>query len=408
MKSKIRLKNKKPLLYILTIVLSVLYIIFGYKFSGFDLASNPNADSTEYARAKILTIDSAKVTLLAEINGEKLQQTDVVFTCEITSKANRGEVVIARQIISDLSNIPVRKVEEGDNIILANSKTYNESTEGIVGDKVTISEDWYFAQYSRSGALIILCFIFILAVLLFGRMKGVNTVISLALTCASVIYVLIPAILGGKNIYLMTAVTCAYITVMTLCLVNGYSKKTLSAIMGCLGGILVSALICIIMQKFLKLTGYTSEEDVFLIQLNPSNPIDLKAIVYSAILIGAIGAVMDVAVDISASLAEIARKVGPIGFKDMFSSGVRIGRDILGTMSNTLVLAYLGSSLCSVILAIAYNTSSIYLFNTETIVIEILQALVGSLGILAAIPLTTAVSSFVYNREKEKDVWFMK
>ncbi len=408
MKNKVRLKNKHPLLYVITLVFSVMYIIIGYKLSGFDFLSNPNSDSTEYVDAKITKIDSAKVTLLAEVNGKKLQQVDVIFTCEVYSKAHNGEIVTARQIISDMSNIPVRKVEEGDRVILANSKTYNESVEGTVGDKTTISEEWFFAQYSRSNALIVLGGVFVLSVLIFGRTKGVNTIISLALTCLCIIYVLIPSVLGGKNIYFMTALTCAYITVMTLCLVNGYSKKTFSAILGCLGGVLLSALICIVMQKFLKLTGYVSEEDVFLVQLNPSDPIDLKAIVYSSILIGAIGAIMDVSVDISASLAEIARKVGKIGFKEMFTSGMRIGRDILGTMSNTLVLAYLGSSMCSVILAIAYNTSSIYLFNTENIVIEILQALVGSLGILFAIPLTAAMSSFIYNREKEKDVWFMK
>ena len=244
--------------------------------------------------------------------------------------------------------------------------------------------------------------------LAFGGVKGISTLFSLVLTCACIIFVLIPSILAGKNIYLMTAVTCAYMTVMTLCLVNGFSKKTFSAILGCLGGVIISAFICIIMQKFLNLTGFVSEEDVFLIQLNPTNPIDLKAIVYSAILIGAIGAIMDVSVDIAASLAEIARKVGKIGFADMFSSGIRIGRDILSTMSNTLILAYLGSSLCSVILSAAYNTSALYLFNTESIVIEILQALVGSLGILFAIPLTSAVSAFIYNRESEKDLWFMQ
>ena len=250
--------------------------------------------------------------------------------------------------------------------------------------------------------------IFAVLVIIVGRMKGVNTIISLALTCMSVICVLVPAILAGKNAYVATAITCSYIVIMTLTIVSGYSRKTLTAILGCLGGIAVSAAICFIMQRIIRLTGFLDEQDYFLVQLNPD--IDLKAIAYSAILVGAVGAVMDVAVDISSSLAEISRKLGWMPFSEMFSSGMHIGRDILGTMANTLVLAYIGSSLCSVLLICSYKVSLLNIFNAEQIVVELLQAVVGSLGILSAIPLTTAVCSLVYNSGKSKKdaEWFMQ
>ena len=155
------------------------------------------------------------------------------------------------------------------------------------------------------------------------------------------------------------------------------------------------------MDNIIKLTGYVDENSVYLVYLNEENPIDLKAIIFSSIIIGAIGAIMDVAVDISVALKEIADKVKDSSFHSIVKSGLTIGRDILGTMSTTLILAYIGSSLSVVLLLVAYNSSLTYLFNREMIVVEILQALVGSLGILFTIPLTSIICGILYTRNKD-------
>ena len=149
-----------------------------------------------------------------------------------------------------------------------------------------------------------------------------------------------------------------------------------------------------IMNGVLKLTGFVDENAIYLQQLNSS--IDLKAIIFGGILIGALGAIMDVSIDIASSLSEVADKMEKPDFRTIVKSGFNIGKDIMGTMTNTLILAYIGSSLTTVLLLTASSHSIAYLFNLEMITVEILQALVGSIGILTTIPLTSVIAAALY------------
>ena len=195
------------------------------------------------------------------------------------------------------------------------------------------------------------------------------------------------------------------IVIITTIIVYGIDKKSIATALGCFGGILVSLLLLLIMDSIIHISGYTSEEAMFMSLLDLEHPINLKAIVFASIIIGAIGAIMDISIDIAASLREISFKIKNPTFKEIFTSGITIGRDIIATMTNTLILAYVGSSLSSVVLIVAYNTSIVNLFNKEAIIIEILQALIGSLGLLFTIPLTTIICGIIYsNRGIKKEI----
>jgi uncharacterized membrane protein len=185
---------------------------------------------------------------------------------------------------------------------------------------------------------------------------------------------------------------------MSLLIINGANMKTWAAVIGCIGGIMVAGVMTAFLDSLLKITGIVSEESVYLVELNSTNPINLKAIVFAGILIGAIGAVMDVAMSISSSLYELNEQMYHPSFGQLWKSGLNIGRDMMGTMSNTLILAYIGSSLSLVLLLVAYNTPMIYLFNRELIVVEILQALIGSFGLLFTIPFTSLIASRLYRK----------
>ena len=147
------------------------------------------------------------------------------------------------------------------------------------------------------------------------------------------------------------------------------------------------------------MTGMLEEESVYLLQLYPDRPINLKAIIFAMIIVGALGAVMDVAMSMSSSLYELRVKSPGITPQELMKSGVTIGRDMLGTMANTLVLAYIGSSLTCVLLMVAYNANLQQVINKEVIIADILQALAGSMGMLLALPLTSAVCAIVYFRK---------
>lgn len=256
---------------------------------------------------------------------------------------------------------------------------------------------WYFGEYNRLFPLILLCLFFFLLIIIFGRIKGVNTIVTLILTVLIIFMVYIPSILKSINVYASTLIIGIFIIFMTLLIVDGPSKKTLCAIMGNVGGLLMTALLTKIMLDIFFLTGIVDDHSMFLITLPTEKMLDLNGLIFGGIVIGSLGATMDVAMSISSALNELAENMDNKSFKTMAKSGFNIGRDAMSTMTNTLILAYIGSSLSVVLLLVANNQSPYLLFNREMIVVEIMQALVGSIGILFTIPISTILSAYVYN-----------
>ncbi len=380
---------KKKLIYILAVTLCIILPVVGYiAVSKGENPFGPDSD-IEYLRVIVTDITNTSTVFLDE--EQTMSDTTYTFTATVRRGDRKGETLTATQLISSYAMFNPRPVSAGDAVIVY---------ESIIGDGIS----WCFAEYVRSDAIIVLCVLFCLTVAIFGRTKGVKTLLSLALTLVSVFFILIPIILKGGNIYFWSIVVCVYITAMTLITVNGLTAMSLVAGIGCMGGVLISAAITVIMDVFLKLTGFTDEHAIY-IQGIGDGSIDVKALVFAGIIIGAIGAVMDVAVNISASLHEISEKVKNASFRELYNSGLTISRDIIGTMSNTLILAYVGSSLCAVLLIIYNNSfSPLNLFNKENIIIEILKIIVGSFGILSALPLTSFISALFYSgKKKDKD-----
>ena len=288
--------------------------------------------------------------------------------------------------------VPPRDVSVGDKVIIY--KNQNGSAPDI---------KYMFAEYHRVDFIIILWLVFFALLLFLGRRNGVNTLISLVFTVLSIFYVFIPAVLNGGNIYSWSISTCIYIIFMTLLIISGFSKKSLAAMIGCSSGVLVAGLITAVTNTVCRLTGLTTEDSMYLLFLNPENPIDLRAIIFAGIVLGAVGAIMDVSMSLSSSLAEMKEQAGSMTAAQITRSGMVVGRDIMGTMANTLILAYIGSSLSVTLLLAAYNSSTpLLLFNTEMILVELLQAVAGSLGILLTIPLTSVVCGILYRSDDGK------
>lgn len=341
--------------------------------------------STTYFPVCVTEVLSAEETLYGSDNAMR----DLVLT--FSAVTEKGETVTATQTISDgVIMGEVREVSVGDRVILMNNAPEDDAP------------NYVMTTFVRTDVLLWLGVIFALLLILFGRGKGLAALVALALTCAAVFCCFVPAVLAGKNIPLWLCITCIYITVITLLLIGGAGKKSLAAILGCLGGTLISAIVMAVTDCFLHMTGHLDETTVYLLYLDTPAPLDLRALLYAAILIGSLGAVMDVAVDIAASLHEISVKVKHPTFRELFRSGITIGRDLMGTMSNTLILAYIGSSLSVVLLIAGGNNAPLFtMLNQERIVFEILQALVGSLGILSALPLTAALSALLFRASAE-------
>ncbi|MDR0569669.1 MAG: YibE/F family protein [Clostridiales Family XIII bacterium] len=271
-----------------------------------------------------------------------------------------------------------------------------------VGDKVVISRywdsAWEFVEYVRIDKIALLAAAFVALLLIFGRVKGLNAVLALGLTCAAIFAVFLPSLLSGKNIYVSSVVTCVFSVVVTLLIVNGADRKSFSAIMGCLGGVVAIGVLTFVMNKALGITGVLNKDSMLFLYLFKTNPIDLKAVIFAGVMIGAVGAVMDVAMSISSALWELKSKAAHLNFGGLVGSGINISRDIMGTMANTLVLAYVGNSLSVIVLLSVYVKSLAELVNREMVIVELLQAVIGSFGILLTMPLTTLICAALYSK----------
>lgn len=380
-------KHKNIVVYITTLVLSVGFIVGGY----FCFRAEP--DENPYSG----DVYTAKVTEIVNVNDQSyslggdsdVALREIVFNAEITSLDTllTGIEVQVLQTIDGMMPVNPREVRVGDSVIINHID---------LGDGEGLS--WIFNEYHRSGSLLILFVAFAIMILLFGRTKGANTLISLMFTILAVFLVFIPAILSGFNIYLITVIIAIFMIFMTLILVNGLSKKTLCAIGGNLGGLALAGLLSYLLTVILSLTGAVDEQSIYLLTLNPNTPLDLNAIVFAGIVIGALGATMDVAMTIASAMNELAENMDNRSFSTMLRSGFNIGKDAMSTMTNTLILAYVGSSLSVVLLLFGNESSILSALNREMIVTEIIRAIVGSMGILLAIPITSLLAAFIYNR----------
>ena len=380
--------KKNLIVYIITIAVSIFYILFFYHLFGskLDILNN-----NSMIKAKVISIISE------DVNEYKIGSTDehkartIYFRAKILSGKNKGKYAVAAQQIDDIYAGNQEKVSKNKQVLLMKINYLDDA-------------DYLMTEYVRSDYLIVLSILFIIFLLIFGRKKGINTIISLVFTCLAIFLVFIPAVLSGQNIYLWSIITCLFIIIMTLLLINNVSKKTFCAMIGCIFGVVITSILTVIMSKVMRLTGLIDDQSYYLQLMDNRQNFDLKAIIFAGIIIGAVGAIMDVAVELSSSLEEVYKKAKKTdkNVKSIWKSGITIGQDMIGTMSNTLVMAYIGNSLSTTILLLSYSGSLLELANREMIVVELLQIIVGSFGLLLTIPLTSFICSVIYCRKNKK------
>ena len=279
-----------------------------------------------------------------------------------------------------------------------------------VGDKIIVvieelendEVDVFIADYMRQDYVLYLYLIFIILLLLIGRMKGLKSVISLTITIFAVLKILLPLILSGANPVPVTIFVSIAITIITLFIIAGVNSKSIAAIIGTATGVIVAGVLAYYIGSRIKLTGLSSEEATMLMYIPQGVSFDFRGLLFSGIIIGALGAVMDIGMSIASAMEEIYRANPNLHRKELFVAGMNVGRDVMGTMTNTLILAYTGSSIPLLLLFMAYETSLIKILNLDIIATEVVRALSGSTGLILTIPITAAVSSVLLKREAVK------
>lgn len=281
-------------------------------------------------------------------------------------------------------------VEEGDKVVLFSE--LNEDATAIM--------DVYISDFVRWPSLRNLTLLFIVLLIVIGKWKGFKALIGLGVTALSVVYFLLPMMLEGHSPIVLAILVCVFSSVVSIIIVAGFSVKSFTAIFGTLSGVLIAGILSIIVGNAVKLTGLSAQESQMLIFIPQGVEFDFRGLLFAGIIIGALGAVMDVSMSISSAMDEIKNHNPAIYTKDLIKSGLNVGRDIMGTMSNTLILAYTGSAIPLLLLFMAYETSIINVLNMDLIATEVVRALTGSIGLIASIPVTALTYGLLRKREE--------
>ena len=300
---------------------------------------------------------------------------------------HKNEIMSLTNYMSAMFNVDL---EKGDSIIIR-----------ILTDEDGACYASLF-NYNRGAVLggLMLLFAVLLAVL--GGKKGAGALLGLLFTLACVWFLLIPCLIRGIPAVPVTVAVVAVTAAGALILLNGFSRKTLCAVLGCVIGVVAAGAIAAAAGSLTPMDGFNMPEAENLILYGADKGLKVRGLLVCGVLISALGAVMDVALGIASAVWELREQNASMTAGQLFRSGMHIGRDAMGTMANTLILAFAGSSLNMLILVQTYDIPFLQLVNTDYICIEIIQSIAGSMGILLTVPIVAFISARMMARGKRR------
>ncbi|DAA97855.1 TPA: YibE/F family protein [Candidatus Gastranaerophilales bacterium HUM_8] len=310
-----------------------------------------------------------------DLNDDTVSQTKQTIQVRLLTGEFKGETVELDNMLTGNPYYDI-KLKKNTKVILH----AEDNGEGV---------EFSIEDIKRSGNLGWLSLLFCGLLIYVGRKKGFYSLISIGLTVLLITHALSPLILIGINPVLATILICVASTAATMYLVGGFNAKSTSAVIGAILSLLFAGLLSYITMFTAHLTGFTEENSMFLYTAHPE--LDFIGITISTMILATLGAVMDVAMSIASTINEIYITDNTKTVKDLFISGMNVGRDIIGTMANTLILVYLGGSLP--LLLLAGNIDLQKFINLNQVVTETASALIGSIAIVICVPFTAVAAS---------------
>ncbi|MBQ6293599.1 MAG: YibE/F family protein [Lachnospiraceae bacterium] len=369
------------------IVLAVCALLFAGAWLFLHRKEESGPEPTEFveyetARVEMVLTDS---TFRDEVSDGAYRGEQMLIVL-VRSGRYKGEQLQAYNYVGPLYGVPVK---EGDNVILTVS-TYTGGEH-----RATVFE------VDRFIPILIVLGLFILITVLIGRKTGARSLLALALTILCLFTVLLPALLHGAPTILTTLLVSLWIIAVSLTVIGGLQRKTLCAMAGTAAGTLFAAGFAVLAQSLLRINGLRISDVEPLLQLRQTgeSAIGLKGLLTAGIIISALGAVMDVAMSISSALAEVHEANPDYGRRQLFRSGMNIGRDMVGTMTNTLILAFLGSGFTLILYLSSLDISFRQITSSAYASLEIISGISCSAGLILAIPLTALISSFLLTKK---------
>lgn len=278
-----------------------------------------------------------------------------------------------------------------------------------VGDKVVVfiqsdggSSHFYLEGYDRRWPLIWLTVLFVAVLVLLSGWQGIKVVFSIGISIACIGFILVPAYLKGVNPVPVAIVLSGILTWVATGLSSGWNKRAFVTAIGTMGGALVAYGVAALFAHWAHLNGVSSEEDRLFFDKNPL--LQPQGLLFAGIIIAATGVVEDVAVSIVSAVAEVKRANPRVGFRSLFLSGMIVGRDHMSALANTLVFAYVGASLSTLLLYSQFGGSWLKFFNFDSVVDEVIRSLAGTIGLVFTVPMTALLIAWVVQHERRSHV----
>lgn len=259
--------------------------------------------------------------------------------------------------------------------------------------------------YSRDRGTAICAFglLYLLALCLVGGRQGVKGALGLAFTFGCILYVYLPLIYRGGSPFWTAVLVCVVTTAVTLYLIGGPTRKTLAATGGTVAGVIIAGIAASLFSLATGITGWNVSDIESLLTLWNTADIQVGGLLFSGLLISSLGATMDVAMSISSSMAELLEQNPALSRMELCRAGMRVGRDMMGTDSNTLMLAFAGSSVSMLVMDYAYDLPWLQIINSNNIGIAVMQGLSGSFGVVLSVPATVLLAAFLYTGRRIKN-----
>lgn len=342
------------------------------------------ASKVNFEKAHVIELISDTASEDVWTEGLRLGVQEVML--QIDSGKHKGESLYTVNYLSAYGNVDLRL---GSKVIVR--LDYDESGAPYITS---------ISSHDRSGLLIGLTALFVLSLVIFGGKKGVAAIIGLLFTVLCIWYLLIPLIERGVPSIPSAILVVAVTTFVSLGALNGLTKKTMIAVIGCVGGVTIAGVIAYLSGMVTPINGFNMPEAEELVLRASNSGMKLSGLLVSGVLIASLGAVMDVALTITSAIVELSELNPKLGANALFRSGINIGRDAMGTMANTLILAFAGASLNMLVLFRVFDYPYRQIFNSDLMTIEIVQGLAGSIGIVLTVPLVAALSATTYGYKK--------
>lgn len=382
---KINFRPQKilPTALILLLILGILAALFVYAHEEKTDGVQPT-DYAEYEMGTVLQIltDSCEADKVAE----GAYRGDQTLLVEVTSGQYKGETLLVTNAVGPMYGEPAAV---GQSIVMTVS-TYSDG-----------SHTASVYEYNRTPFIYLILGLFLLVTVLVGGKTGVKSILGLALTVAMLLLVFLPLLMKGWQPIPTAFLLCSLVAIACFVILGGCSRKIACACMGTVAGMALAMLFGILAQKLLHIDGLRATDAEALLQLRQTGtPVHIRGLLVAGVIISALGAVMDVAMSVSSAIGELKAVNPELTARALWRSGMNIGRDMVGTMTNTLILAILGSSTVLILYLYSLDLSWHQLMSSSYIGIEIISSVSSAIGVILAVPLTALASALLYGKKR--------